>query len=373
MNPSHANPSPARLLIIDDDAPQTNALRDLLRPHNYEMVGVTTAKDGLAALRESKFDLLLANLSIAESDDMSFLHSAAEIDPDLVVLILTHSATAALESAKSGVFDFILKPFELSALLPILSRALSFRRLRIENSELKRRLQEHSHQLQKANQELDSFTHCVSHDLRAPLRAIGGFSNILLKDFAPQLPKAGQRLLNIVITSAAQLTQMIDGLLIFSHLGRQPIVTQPIDFTALLKQTVDELCRDQKRPLEFQIANLPNCPGDPALLKEALANLLSNAIKFTARTEHPVIEIGSHSGDREHTYFVRDNGIGFDMQDAERLFDVFGRLHSEQEFDGPGLGLAIAKRIIERHNGRIWADSEPNQGATFFFTLPAAT
>ena len=166
---------------------------------------------------------------------------------------------------------------------------------------------------------------------------------------------------------------MIDGLLIFSRLSRQTLAIQPIDFAALLKQAIDNLCRDQKRPLEFKIANLPNCLGDPALLKEALANLLSNAIKFTARTEHPVIEIGFHPGAREHTYFVRDNGIGFDMQDAERLFDVFGRLHSEQEFDGQGLGLAIAKRIIERHNGRIWAEAELNQGATFFFTLPAAT
>jgi len=374
MNPSHTTPS-ARLLVVDDEQTQLKALCDALRKQGYETVGCTSAQAGLAALRQSKFDLLLSALVMPEMDGPSLLRTAIEIDPDLVGLIMTTQATreSAVDALKAGALDFIQKPFKLSDVLPVLSRALSFRRLRLENTDLKQRLQQHTDELQKASDEFDSFTHSVSHDLRAPLRAIGGFSNILLKDFAPQIPDDARRLLNIVISSAAQLSQMIDGLLNFCRLSRQPLSIQPLDLTPLVKQTADELRRDQKPQLEVKIGNLPQCLGDPALLKQVLANLLSNAFKFSSHTENPSVEIGCHPGDREHTYFVRDNGIGFEPQYAERLFGVFVRLHSEQEFHGHGLGLSIAQRIIQRHGGRIWAEAELNKGATFFFTLPAAT
>jgi len=227
--------------------------------------------------------------------------------------------------------------------------------------------------LEALNKELEAFSYSVSHDLRAPLRAIGGFSNILLKDFAPKIPDEARRLLNIVVSSATQLSHMIDGLLEFSRLGRQPLSMYPADFNNLVKQILNELHSEHKQRVELQLGDLPPCLGDPALLKQIFTNLLSNAFKFTTQTQHPVIEIGSRPGDREHIYFVRDNGIGFDMQYAERLFGVFVRLHSEREFAGDGLGLATAQRIIQRHGGRIWAEAEPNKGATFFFTLPAAT
>jgi signal transduction histidine kinase len=375
MNPSHTTPAPARILIVGDEESQIKALCDALRDHGYETVGFTSAKSALAALRQSKFDLLFADLIMPEMDGISFSRSAIEIDPDLVGIIMT--AQGNIESAddglKTGAVDLIIKPFKLNDVLLVLSRALATRRLRLENDELRRRIQEKADEVQRVNQELEAFTHSVSHDLRAPLRAIGGFSKILLKDFAPQMPGEARRLINVVVSSAAQLTQMIDGLLSFCRLGRQPLSMQPIDLAGLVKQIVENLRHDQNdRRLEVKIADLPRCLGDPGLLNQVVANLLSNAFKFTAHTENPVIEIGCQPGNTEHTYFVRDNGIGFDMQYAERLFGVFVRLHPEEEFEGHGLGLSIVQRIIHRHGGRIWAQAELNKGATFFFTLPGA-
>jgi two-component system, sensor histidine kinase and response regulator len=366
---------PFRLLVIDDDEPQLKALCEALREQGYETAGFTSPQAGLTALRQTKFDLLLCDFALPEMDGLSFLRAAIEIDSDLVVIILADQATreVAVNSLKAGALDFIQKPFKLSHVLPVVSRALSFRRLRLENTELRQRVQQHTDELQKANQEFESFAHSVSHDLRAPLRAIGGFSNILQKDFAAQIPDDARRLLKIVTSSAAQLSQMIDGLLNFSRSGRQPLSVQPIDVTSLIKQIVDDLRRDQKRQLEANIGVLPQAVGDPDLLKQVFVNLLSNAFKFTAHTEKPSVEIGCQPGKREHTYFVRDNGIGFDLQYAERLFGVFVRLHPETEFEGHGIGLAISHRIIQRHGGRIWAEAELNKGATFFFTLPAVT
>jgi signal transduction histidine kinase len=374
-NPGQDRPSPSRLLIVDDDEPQLNSLCHALREQGYETVALTSAKAALAALRHSKFDLLLSDLAMPEMGGVSLLRAAVEIDPDLVGIILTDQATrkGAVDTLNADALDFIFKPFALSDVLPVLSRALAFRRLRLENTDLKQQLQQHIEQLQQANQEFESFAHSVSHDLRAPLRAIGGFSNILLKDFAPQISDDARRLLKIVTSSATQISQMIDGLLNFSRLGRQPLSIQPVDLANLAKQTVDELRRTQKREFEVKIGDLPPAFGDPELLKSVFANLLSNAFKFSAHTESPRIEIGCRPGNREHTYFVRDNGIGFDLQYAERLFGIFVRLHSEQEFEGHGLGLATAQRILQRHGGRIWAEAEPNKGATFFFTLPSAT
>jgi two-component system sensor histidine kinase/response regulator len=376
MNPSYPDSPSPRLLIVDDEEPQMNALCDALRVHGYDTVGFTSAKAGLAALRQSKFDLLLSDLIMPEMDGTSLLRSAVEIDRDLVGVIMTGQGTieTAVDAMKTGALDFILKPFQLSDVLLVLSRALATRRLRLENADLQRRIRRHADEVQRVNQELEAFTHSVSHDLRAPLRAIGGFSKILLKDFAPQLPEEALRLLDVVVSSAAQLTQMIDGLLNFCRLGRQSLSMQPIDLASLVKQALDNLRRDQNdRQLEVKIADLPRCLGDPGLLNQVFANLLSNAFKFTAHTENPLIEIGCLPGNTEHTYFVRDNGIGFDMQYAERLFGVFVRLHPDEEFEGHGLGLSIVQRIIQRHGGRIWAQAQVNKGATFFFTLPSAT
>jgi two-component system sensor histidine kinase/response regulator len=370
---SDQHPPSARLLIVDDEEAQMKALCETLRDNGYETVGFTSGRASLAALRESKFDLLLSDLTMPEMDGITLLRCATELDPDLVGVIMTGQGTVetAVEAMKAGALDFILKPFKLSIVLSVLSRALALRRLRLENAELQRRFEQRTVEMQKANQDLESFTHSVSHDLRAPLRAIGGFSNILLKDFGPQLPEEAQRLVNVVVSSAAQMTQMIDGLLKFCRLGRQAIRRETVNLTALARQAVENLRRDQKEHrVEVQIADIPNCVGDPSLLNQVFVNLLSNAFKFTSQTKNPLIEVGCQQKNGENIYFVRDNGVGFEMQYADKLFGVFQRLHTDEEFEGHGVGLSIVHRIIERHGGRIWAEAEPDKGATFFFTVP---
>jgi PAS domain S-box-containing protein len=238
------------------------------------------------------------------------------------------------------------------------------------NEELEQRVVERTTQLEAANRELEAFSYSVSHDLRAPLRAIDGFSRILIEDHASQLPEEVARLLGIVRDNTQQMGQLIDDLLTFSRLSRQPVNKREVDTNDLVRQVLDTLRVDMEgRKVEIEIEELPLCKGDPALLKQVWMNLLSNALKFTLERDVARIKIGCNESERERVYFVKDNGVGFDMQYANKLFGVFQRLHRAEEYEGTGVGLAIVQRIIHRHGGRVWTEAEPNIGATFYFTF----
>jgi hypothetical protein len=358
---------------VDDEAAQMKALCDTLRDHGYETVGFTTGKAALEALGETKFDLLLTDLMMPEMDGIALLRAALETDPHLVGIMTTGAGTitSAVEAMKAGALDYILKPFELSVILPVLSRALTVHRLRMENAALGRRVRERTTELEAANKELEAFSYSVSHDLRAPLRAVDGFSSMLLNQYSPQLPAEARRLLNKVSTSTRRMGQLIDDLLRFSRLGRQSLSKQPVNISALVHDVIDDLRKEQgDRRIEIRVGDLPDGVGDPSLLKQVFVNLLSNAFKFTRHRESAVIEVGCRQHEGETLLFVRDNGAGFDMQYAEKLFGVFQRLHGSEEFEGTGVGLSIVQRIILRHGGRIWADAGVDKGATFYFTLP---
>jgi PAS domain S-box-containing protein len=248
------------------------------------------------------------------------------------------------------------------------------------NAELEQRVLERTAQLEAANQqlqvanrELEAFSYSVSHDLRAPLRAIDGFSRIIEEEFASQLPAEAQRFISTIRRNAQQMGTLIDDLLAFSRLSRQPLDKQPVDPADLVRQTLESLRLDQAdRNVEIVIGELAACRADPALLKQAWMNLLANALKFTRQRETARIEIGCAEQDGQTVYFVKDNGAGFDMRYAQNLFGVFQRLHRSEEYEGTGIGLANVQRIIHRHGGRIWAQAEPDKGATFFFTLRQA-
>jgi light-regulated signal transduction histidine kinase (bacteriophytochrome) len=233
-------------------------------------------------------------------------------------------------------------------------------------------VREHAAHLESANRDLESFAHSVSHDLKAPLRAIRGYSQMLLEDGAKLLPESDQELLRRIESSACQMSALIEGLLHLSQLGRQSLRKQSFDLSALVNEVVEELRRDLgARSVEVRLGQLENCVGDSALLKQVFVNLLANAFKFTRARERAVVEVGSRKLEGETVYFVRDNGAGFDMNYAENLFGVFQRLHSSAEFEGSGIGLSIVQRIVQRHSGRIWAEAEVDKGATFSFTLGA--
>jgi PAS domain S-box-containing protein len=232
------------------------------------------------------------------------------------------------------------------------------------------KVQAANQQLEAANKELESFSYSVSHDLRAPLRAMDGFSRAVLEDYGPQLPAEGRRYLQVIRTSAQRMGNLIDDLLSFSRLSRATMCKRTINVRQLVHDTLEELQSQREgREIQLDIADLPACEGDPALLKQVWINLLSNAFKYTQKRAAAVVEIGCKTDGRTNTYFVRDNGTGFDMRYASKLFGVFQRLHRAEDYDGTGVGLAIVQRIIHRHGGRVWAEAAVDQGATFYFTL----
>jgi PAS domain S-box len=236
------------------------------------------------------------------------------------------------------------------------------------NNELEQRVADRTRQLTEVNRNLESFTYSVSHDLRAPLRAISGYSSILLQEL-PGIPEKDRRYLELMRTNAHDMGRLIDDLLSFSKLGQRSLQKTTIYPASLIREILQDLRSDpDTEKMEFIIGDLPPCHGDPVLFRQVFTNLLSNAIKFTCTCEHPEVEIGFIEQDGRPVFFIRDNGIGFDMKYADKIFGVFQRLHDAGEYEGTGVGLAIVHRIIELHGGKIWVESTPGKGTTFFFT-----
>jgi light-regulated signal transduction histidine kinase (bacteriophytochrome) len=238
------------------------------------------------------------------------------------------------------------------------------------NAELERRVKHRTEQLEAANNELETFSYSVSHDLKAPLRAIEGFSRVLLEEHSDQMDEEAKRLFNIIISNTAHMSRLIEDLLEFSRVTRTRMNKVKVDMTEMARNVFDELkILENSRNISLSIEELCPADGDPALLKQVWINLIANAIKFTRPRDRALIKIGNKVEDGDIIYFIQDNGVGFDMKYSQNLFGVFQRLHKYKDFEGTGVGLALVERIIKRHGGKIWADAKLDEGASFYFTL----
>jgi signal transduction histidine kinase len=312
--PEHARK--LSLLVVDDEPASMRALCDTLEYEGYQTYGYTSAAEALAAMRERSFDLLLADLQMPGTNGIDLMKSAQLVDPTLVAVIMTgHGALeTAVAAMKAGALDYIQKPIKLATALPVLERALAVRQLRIEKKRLEENVRERTEELKIANRELEAFSYSVSHDLRAPLRAVTSFTQVLLTDHAGSLDDEGRRLLQNVSAGAAHMDRLITDLLRLSQLNRQALHRQPVRFAEVARRIIDDMGAERAgRDIEFVIADFPTWQVDPGLMQQVLVNLISNAVKFTRERAHARIEIGYRMDGTTLVCFVKDNGVGFDI------------------------------------------------------------
>ncbi|HEV8690514.1 MAG TPA: ATP-binding protein [Ideonella sp.] len=376
--PSQDTPAPAdsrpRLVIVDDEIALMRALCGTLGEEGFHTSGFASAREALAALPGLGADLLLVDVRMPEMDGIDLLRAAQAFDPSLVGVVMTGegSVANAVEAMKAGALDYITKPFKLTAILPVLARALSVRQLRLRNAALEQRVRERTAELEAANFDLEAYAYSVSHDLRSPLVAIEGLVGLLRQRLRSSPGDDTEKLLDHMVGSVQRMHKLIEALMRLSRLGQRRLQPGRVRLTELVRSVVAELAQRPEGLNGARVAiaeDLPDVEADPELLRQVFVNLIANATKFARQQPQPLVEIGHRRQEDEDVIFVRDNGVGFDASQADSLFVPFRRLHRGDEFEGSGIGLSLVQRIVQRHGGHIWAESERGHGATFSFTL----
>jgi len=382
-----AAPVPIQILLVEDNSGDVRLIQEMLSETAVVRFSLEIANSLAAALerlRAGGIDVLLLDLVLPDSSGVSTFTSVHAQIPTLPIIVLTGfgDQSLALNVVQQGAQDYLVKGQVDSNLIWRAIRyamerhrgsrelVLSETRFRRLNESLERRVADRTAALAAANRELETFTYSVSHDLRAPLRQIDGFSRILVEHVGPGLDSKSQHYLRRIQEGTQHMGRLVDDLLNLAQLGRLDVRSRSTSLDAIVNDVLSELRADWgDRIIQWTIGRLPTVECDPGLMKIVFTNLLSNAIKYTRPREVAIIEVGCTVSDGQCTVFVRDNGVGFNMKYADKLFGVFQRLHRADQFEGTGVGLATVQRIIHKHGGEIWAEAEPNRGATFFFTL----
>jgi len=376
------NAKKLKVLMVEDNPADARLIQELLDEASEQLFAletVETLQEGLQRLGAGGIDAVLLDLALPDSFGIeTFLRAKAHaLGAAIIVLTGRNDTSLGLKLVQEGAQDFVAK-VEVSgnsltrAILYAVERErldLEFRKL---NEQLEERVKERTEELEAMNQELEAFSFSVSHDLRAPLVNLIGFAELLLAKYEKTLDEQGEKYLQRIRESGFRMSHLIDDLIRLARISRQGLSREPVSLSTLVSEVVRELDNETgERGVEWRIGALPKVDCDRGLMKQVFTNLVANALKYSRRQEVAVIEIGRTRIKEEVVIFIQDNGVGFDMKEAGKLFAPFQRLHQEADFEGTGIGLATAQRIVEKHQGRIWAESEPDKGSTFFFTLGA--
>lgn len=374
------NTQRVKVLLVEDNPSDARLIQESLSEASDSAFDLETADTlalGLQRLSRGGIDAMLLDLALPDSFGQETFARAKAQALGVAIIVLTglNDDSLALKLVQGGAQDFVAK-VDVSG--NNLTRAILYavERERLEqdykklNAELEQRVQDRTAELEASNRDLEAFSYSVSHDLRAPLTHLTGFADILSQKYAAVLDEQAQKYLTRIHDAALRMSGLIDDLIRLARVSRQGLLRRPVRLGALVDEVIAELAEEiGKRAIEWRIGTLPTVRCDHGLVKQALSNLISNAVKYTRPREIAQIEIGEKILADESILYVRDNGVGFDMRYAEKLFAPFHRLHRETEFEGTGIGLATVRRIVEKHKGRIWTQSEPGVGSVFFFTL----
>jgi len=375
MSESAPSKEKVKILAVDDQPDNLLSVEAVLESLGEELVTALSGREALRHLLEQDFALILLDVMMPEMDgfETAELIRRRERSRDTPIIFLTalgKSEEHLFRGYDVGAVDYIFKPIVPEVLR---SKVSVFVELNRKTTLLKKHtelLQAKNAELSALNSELEAFSYTVSHDLRGPLNRMAGFSQALLESSSDKLDERGRLYVNRIHSSADRMCQLVDDLLGLARFTRAEMVHEPVNLSAIAEGIAADLrSRQEDRDVKFVIADGVTVSGDSPLLTVVLTNLLENAWKFTSKQSDACIELGVQMHLGKPVYFVRDNGVGFDMTLSHKLFTAFQRLHASSEFDGTGIGLATVERIIKRHGGNIWAESEVGRGATFYFTL----
>ncbi|MGN6397982.1 MAG: sensor histidine kinase [Mucilaginibacter sp.] len=364
-----------KILIVDDKPENILVLSAVLADLDVELVTADSGNEALRATLNYDFALALLDIQMPEMDGYELAeilrqHKKTASLPIIFISAVYTDNLNIFKGYEKGAFSFITKPFQPEVLINKVKFFIEKHQQELALFRVNQDLQKSNAELKAVNRELESFSYSVSHDLKTPLRAINGFAQMLEEDHSADLNAEGKRLLGVIQENAKGMGVMINDLLEFSRLGRKDTVKTGVDMNELFNSALTEINSIATHNARIDIQPLPTANADRALLYRVAINLLSNAIKYSSKSDSPFIKIYSEQNDAYFIYVVADNGVGFNNEHAGKLFGIFQRLHSKAEFEGTGIGLALVKRIINKHGGEVWATGELNKGAKFYFSLP---